>query len=337
MKNDKVLYSIRNLQFRYSQNPVLRIERLEIERGKIYVFLGPNGSGKTTLFKILNCLLYPVKGEVLFMGDPLKQSSDIRDKTVYVHQNPLLLSGSVMYNVAYGLKLRRVPVEERKKIVSKTLSDTGLSGFEYKKSTRLSSGEVQRVAIARALAVQPEVLLLDEPVSNIDSENILKIEETLLQIKEKYRCTVLICTHNLPFAYRICDELIHLENGEIGETAENILKGRVIKQEEQFIYFKSGELTLICSHTEGTFRTAVIDSDKIILSDKPISSSARNRTRGVVMDIRACGNLKGAVEVKIDAGAELKVRITERSMDELRIKKGSILWLVFKASSVRLF
>ncbi len=166
-----MLYRVGNLQYSYGDGRLaVNIDRAEIEEGKIHVFLGPNGSGKTTLLKLFNRLILPVSGEIEFDGTPLRKSSEVRDKTVYVHQNPLLLSGTVFDNVAYGLKVRGIKRHDAERKVKETLRITALEGFGRRRSTALSGGEKQRVAIARALVLEPRGLLLDEPTASVQGD-----------------------------------------------------------------------------------------------------------------------------------------------------------------------
>src|SRR6056297_616298 len=130
------LFSIEDLRFSYTANyrgkktpAVLKIDRLELREGKIYVLLGSNGSGKTTLLKLMNRLILPTEGSISFQGEDILTSSTLRQKTVYVHQNPLLFSGTVYSNVAYGLKLRKYSHREEEQRVQRSLNVVGPQGI----------------------------------------------------------------------------------------------------------------------------------------------------------------------------------------------------------------
>ncbi len=193
---------IKDLKFAYETKIVLNIKKLNFEKGKIYAILGANGSGKTTLLKILNGLL----GEHKFK----------MQNSIYVHQNPLLFSGTVFDNVAFGLKIRKEKNINEK--VKDALKLVGSENFENRKSKNISGGEIQRVAIARALILQPKVLLLDEPTANVDKQTVKLLEEILQKIKNK--TTVIFASHDHNFAKRISDEIIYLENGKIEKLGE---------------------------------------------------------------------------------------------------------------------
>lgn len=326
------LYDINSLRFGYSGIPVLDIPELSLHEGMVHVLLGPNGSGKTTLLKLLNRLLPAQSGEtesgrISFQGEALERSRAVRERTVYVHQNPLLLSGTVFDNVAYGLTLRTYRRKTVEKLVMDTLLVVGLKGFERRKSNALSGGEIQRVAIARALVLEPQVLLLDEPTASVDRQNVGRIETLLKQIKDTYGCTIIISTHNLPFAYRMCDRLIHMDEGRICPSYENILKGRIIgrdsdrhprgpasddgrgvegtridhdRHSESEHLFLSGGLTIACPQLEGVFSTAVIDYDRVILSKERLETSARNCFSGRIESISPVpGTAEDMVDISI--------------------------------------
>ncbi len=339
-----MIYTVDNLYFGYDSKQVLAIDHLGFEERKIHVLLGPNGSGKTTLLKLLNRLLPLQKGEICFEGSSLEKDPTFREKTVYVHQNPLLLSGSVYENIAYGLKLRKMAKQEIESRVEEALSIVGLEGFEKRKNSALSGGETQRVAIARALVLKPTVLLFDEPTSSVDRENVGRIEQILLEIKENLGSTVIISTHNLPFAYRICDRLVHLEEGRVIPPSENIIKGTSAGTDSNFHIFKSGDIEIRCPLLEGPFSKAVIDYDRIILSIHPIESSAKNNFPGTVQGTTVCEDSGCLVDVEVEISAPadaghlaLTSRVTKETVEEMGLKEGVRVWTAFKTSSVRLY
>ncbi len=320
------LYQIKNLEFSYNSKPVLNITNLVLEKGNIYTFLGENGSGKTTLLKIMNGLLD--SSCLLFEGSSGKKN--IRKKTVYVHQNPFLLKGTVFYNIAFGLKMRQE--SDLKKKVKNALKIVGLENFEKRKTGELSGGEIQRIAIARALVLEPEVLLLDEPTANVDKKTMILFTEILLKIKKN--TTLIISTHDHRFAYHICDEMIHLENGKIQPHQENIFKGKTIEQNEGFTLFKTKNVILKCPAIDGDFNKAVIDFKDVILSAEKIETSARNNFSGTVLRIEKRKNLYIII---LDIGIRVSSIITENSLKSFEISKGKKMFLAFKTSAVRLY
>ena len=224
--------------------------------------------------KLLNLLL-PVKtGKILFDGRDAGAGRALREQTVYLHQNPLLLTGTVYDNIAYGLKIRKRDTAEIRDMVMKALEVVGLEGFEKRRHNALSGGEIQRVAIARALVLKPKVILFDEPTSSIDRENVQRLEKLLPSIKDLYGTTIIVSTHNLPFAYRICDRLVHLEEGRVVSAGENILPGTMVPGEKDARLFSTEGVLIQCPDLEGDFTKAVVDYDRIILSSEALHSSA---------------------------------------------------------------
>ena len=190
-----------------TQKVALDIPRLSLEAGATYGFVGPNGSGKTTLLSILAGLLKPTEGHAWFEGKPVSTKSRYiksRRKMTLVMQSPWLFRGTVRFNVAYGLRARGLNRQESISRTSQALHEVGLSGFEERKVSGLSGGEVQRVALARALSLKPEVLLLDEPTSNLDLESSISIEQIMAQISSSHR-TLIFTTHHpaLATAWRV--------------------------------------------------------------------------------------------------------------------------------------
>lgn len=334
--SDKEIFQVQSLRFAYDPGlPVLNIPDLSVEKNRVTVFAGGNGSGKTTLLKLLNGLLTPGKGNISYKGEALREEKYriIRNETVLVHQNPYLFSGTVFQNVSYGLKIRKIEPAAIRVSVSRFLSAVGLKGFETRKAGGLSGGERQRVALARALAIEPEVILLDEPTANVDTASTALIEKFISSMKEKGK-TILLSTHNMAFAYKICDRLILLEKGEIGAKRENIFKGEVESQDDRFTLFKTGEVTLKCPAQKGSFSTAVLPLDDVILSSDPIQTSAQNSFHGRVISVTG---ENGLYRVTLDGGIIIETYVTGFSIEQLGVAKGKEFYITFKAAAVKLY
>jgi tungstate transport system ATP-binding protein len=337
------LFYVRNLRVDFGARHALSIDSLDVEEGGITVLTGENGSGKTTLLRVLNGLLAPSGGSVLFRGEPLdvaagrggaaRGSSLLRSDCVLVHQSPLMLRGSVYQNVAYGLRIRGVPHGEILRRVSESLSRVGMGGCGHRRASSLSGGEKQRIAIARALALRPRVLLLDEPTANIDPE-FRRTIEAIVRSTVSDGTTLIICSHDMEFAYRLCDRLIPLEAGRRGVCRENILRGRVIRTDEQFTHFRAGDGDLLCPAREGDFLVAVLPLDDVLLSREPLDSSARNRFLGTVTSVQ---EEQGLLRVTLACGFTVQTLVTFAAGEELAIEMGRRYYVTFKASAVRLY
>jgi tungstate transport system ATP-binding protein len=329
------LFSVRDLSVSFDRGPVLSVGSLDIEEGRITVMVGENGSGKTTLLRVLNGLLRPSSGSALYRGEPISADSfqRIRRESVLVHQSPLMIRGTVFQNVAYGLKVRGLYAGREGERIAKTLSLVGLEGSERRRAAALSGGEKQRVAIARALAIGPRVLFLDEPTANIDPESRRTIEGVVREAA-KSGATVIMSSHDLEFAYRLCDRLVPIEAGMLTACRDNIFRGSVAGTDDQFTLFRSGSAILKCPARVGDFVTAVIPLDDVILSRAEINSSARNQFRGRVLHVEEEG---GVLRVSLDCGFPLQAFVTRSAAVELSIEAGSDFFTTFKASAIRLY
>ena len=225
---DDLVYRLERVTKSYASRaaPVLALnECLVVQRGEILVVVGPNGAGKSTLLRLLALIEPPSTGTLEFLGVRLERgarpATDLRRRVVLVFQRPLLLDASVAANVAYGLKIRgERNIGNR---VEQALALAGLQHLKGENARSVSGGEAQRVALARALIIEPDVLLLDEPTSNLDPYNVGLIEEIIRAAPVRKRMTVVMVTHNLFQARRLATRVGLLLNGsfvEIASTAD---------------------------------------------------------------------------------------------------------------------
>jgi tungstate transport system ATP-binding protein len=200
----------------YRDNRVLESVSLEMQGGKIIVLLGVNGAGKTTLMRIMSGLENADSGQLIFNSQNI-DCKTLRQVSTLVFQKSAMFSTNVYDNLAYGLKIRKVPKEEIKKRVAEALQAVRLSGFEKRKAKKTSGGEQQRLALARAFLLESHVLLLDEPTANLDPNSAAIIEKAIVAKKNSDRIIVM-ATHNLAQARRMADEIVHIYNGQIVEA-----------------------------------------------------------------------------------------------------------------------
>jgi len=193
---------------------------LHVNDGEVFGFLGPNGAGKTTLMRIMAGLENADSGQLLFNNQNIDCKS-LRQVTTLVFQKSAMFSTNIYENLAYGLKIRKVPKEDIKKKIADALQAVRLSGFEKRRAKKTSGGEQQRIALARAFLLESNVLLLDEPTANLDPNSASIIEKAIVSRKSSDRIIV-IATHNLTQARRIADEIVHIHDGKIVEAADVI-------------------------------------------------------------------------------------------------------------------
>jgi tungstate transport system ATP-binding protein len=207
-----------SIQASYGKTLGVAIDDLSLSAGGLYVLVGPNGSGKSTLLGILAFLNKPDQGTVSFDGVPVRwtrrECALLRQRVTLLHQRPYLFSGSVASNVAFGLAARGASRIRIQDVVSESLDKVGLSGFESRTARELSGGESRRVALARALACKPEVLLLDEPVANIDRASSMLFESLVVSLAAQ-GMTVVISSHDERLGERLNARMIYLEDGRL--------------------------------------------------------------------------------------------------------------------------
>ena len=217
-----MLYRIDKLKIMAGNRTILVLENLIIVEGRLHILTGTNGSGKSTLLSLLAFLSPPSSGELLFSNDPVRWRRDIlhrlRREVTLMHQTPYLFAGCVSDNVAFGLRLRGIRGREQRQRVEQVLEMTSLAGFGGRNASHLSGGEIRRVAMARALVLRPRVLLLDEPLANVDRETVALLEKLITNLPRQ-GTTVIMATHEADHVERLGGESIHLVDGRIGERS----------------------------------------------------------------------------------------------------------------------
>ena len=228
-----LVYRLERLGLSYPVSPVrfsLDIDALDVSAGEILALVGPNGAGKTTLLMLLAFLLRPGRGRLEFLGRDPWASDDgpmlARRDAVLLTHHPYLFKGTIADNVAFGLRLRKLPAAETAGRLGSALSLVELDGWGDRSVSGLSAGQAQRVAIARALALRPRVLLADEPTANLDAALGLRMEAVLREAGKAWGTTVVFSTHDFSQASRLADSILYLSDGRRVEFShENLFSG----------------------------------------------------------------------------------------------------------------
>jgi ABC-type sulfate/molybdate transport systems ATPase subunit len=210
------LYQLSQLQFSYSKKIILKIDQLDITAGDITALLGDNGAGKSTLLSLLAFLENPQQGRILFQNKEVNHASRLsfRKRVALVAQKPYLLKGTVLDNLLLGLKFRSISSTLAKQHAFDALDLVGISDFSDRHIKELSGGEAQKVALARALALQPDVLLLDEPFSHLDQESIKQLSQLIIDFSDNKQRSVVFSAHDKPQATALANQIITLSNGK---------------------------------------------------------------------------------------------------------------------------
>ena len=189
---------------------------LYIEPGSFVTLLGPSGCGKTTTLRMIAGFESPDEGEIYLGDEPINELTPNKRDTAMVFQSYALLPHyNVFDNVAYGLKLRKVPKDEIKERVTRILKLVELEGMEGRMTNQLSGGQQQRVALARALVIEPSVLLFDEPLSNLDAKLRESMRDELRSLQKRLGITSLYVTHDQSEAMAISDRVVIMKDGNI--------------------------------------------------------------------------------------------------------------------------
>jgi len=331
----------------------LEVGSLEVAEEEYFVILGPSGAGKTVLLQLVAGILRPDSGSIMIGGKDVTHLPPEERNVGYVPQNYALFPHMDVYdNIAYGLKVRgldRSVVERRVKEIADRLE---ISHLLRRRPATLSGGEAQRVALARALAVEPKLLLLDEPLSAVDPNVRWELRGYLRSINEEFGVTVLHVTHDFVEAISLADRVAVMDKGtvmQIGEAEEvfykpvnefvarftrsqNVFKGTARARSPGLSEVRVGSLSFIaCGDYEG----------EVILTFRPesvIVSKARLQLPGYNEFL---GRVRGWVDegailcVDIDVeGTPLKAYVTKVSFREMRLRKGDEVYAYVSASQL---
>ncbi len=216
MHNKNTLISLRNVSVEFDGTRVLDKINLDIGDKEFVTLLGPSGCGKTTTLRIIGGFVEPTEGDVFFDGKKINGLPPHKRHVNTVFQRYALFPHLNVYeNVEFGLKISKVPEEERRKRVKEMLALVNLRGFELREVGSLSGGQQQRVAIARALVNHPRVLLLDEPLGALDLKLRKEMQIELKRIQQQLEITFLYVTHDQEEALTMSDRVVVMRDGEI--------------------------------------------------------------------------------------------------------------------------
>jgi tungstate transport system ATP-binding protein len=362
----KVL-EIKNLEKRYNKKFNLHIDYLFSEENKILALIGPNGSGKSTLIKIINLLEKPDCGSIYFddaniLGSNIDKA-EIRKKMAVVFQEPLLFNTSAYNNILLGIKVRKIKLSHVKDKFDYLVQKLKIASLLQRSIKYLSGGEKQRVSLARALVLDPKLLLLDEPLANIDQQSRESLRLDLFEVLKSFGKSVIYVTHDRNEAMILADNIAVINNGRIEQFGskdevlkrpanefiakfvgvETLVNGVVIESKNNVceVKVKNSRADLkifVAGEAEKNLEVALaIRPEDVILYNikvSPDKSSAMNLFNGKITGIRNVGIFK---KIEIDCGFDLISFVTQNSIDRLGLEIGKNIEATVKASSVHLF
>ena len=319
------IIELRHISKVYSDNGFKAVDdfNLEVKRGEFVTFLGPSGCGKTTTLRMIAGFEMPTSGEILLNGEDISQLPANKRPINTVFQRYALFPHMNIYdNIAFGLKLKKLPKEEIRKKVKRVLDIVDLEGFENRKISTLSGGQQQRIAIARALVNEPEILMLDEPLGALDLKMRQEMQIELKHMHDELGITFIYVTHDQEEALTMSDKIVVLSEGRIQQIGtpediynepqnafvadfigeSNIFKG--IMTGHMKVRFCGGEFMGMDDVAEGTLVDVVVRPEDVIIT-KPEDGIIEGEVVSVIF--------KGMhYEVTVESGKyEMVIRTTK--------------------------
>jgi len=331
MKN---AYQITGVRQTYGDIIALNIDDYCVSANIITALVGPNGSGKSTLMDLFAFVSKPVEGEIRYYDREIKSGGDeiLRRNVGYVQQKPYLMNTTVAKNIELGLKLRKVDKLERSRRASKIMDEFDISYLEHRRACELSGGEIQKVAIARAIILEPEVLILDEPFSHLDSKFNSELEKWLRQKGKDGEQTIIFSTHDQWQAQRLADRICSLIDGFlVPASIINLYYGKIDTSKALFI---TDKLSIHIPEQIKSGSKLLIESTHIVLSRHGLQSSMRNMFKGAVKSIK---EEDGQIHLNVEAGELFRIIITAQAFSELAVNIGELVWVGFKSTAIRVF
>jgi ABC-2 type transport system ATP-binding protein len=283
-----------NVSFKYNGAYALNNFNLNVNRGEVVALLGPNGAGKTTSIRVLNGLLSPESGSITVLGlDPHQDGAKVRTRTGVLTETPALYERLTAWqNLSFFgslSELSRSEVEERSNYLLKVFN---LHDRSQDRVESFSKGMKQRLALARTLLHNPELLFLDEPTSDLDPEAAKQVQDLILEISGNDNRTVILCTHRLYEAERLCDRVAIMKNGRVAASGTlDELRAQVspmIQVVFRFSVKADDTLAAILSQLQGANRVKVLPEGEIILT------------------VDSEDNIPAMVSALVNKGAEIK-------------------------------
>ena len=330
------MLELANVRHRYDGRLVLDIERFVVSAGSEVAIVGPNGSGKSTLLRLLALLERPSEGEVRLDGAVVAGGVPRRRVTL-VEQRPVLFRGTVRANLEFGLRVRGMGREETNRTVESVAGRLGIAPLLERRRHELSDGERQRVAVARALAIEPDVLLLDEPTSSADRAAAQTLYRVLAEERARRPLAICLASHQLEDAYRWTDDVRALADGRLAPvTPENLFRVELPPgAADDLKHVCVGTIEVAVTTDKSGPAILAVPATDIFVSRESLASSARNVFPGRV--IRLVHQRAGVVQVTADVGVELVAVVTDAAARDLALAPGGPVVFSFKASAVRVF
>ncbi|WP_413282758.1 ABC transporter ATP-binding protein [Vibrio sp. MA40-2] len=319
---------------------ILEDYNLEIEDGKLVSILGPSGCGKTTTLKAVAGFLEAAGGEILIDNeDYSKVPVNKRNFGIVFQSYALFPNMTVFENVSYGLRLRKVPKDEAKKMVLDILETVELLSLKDRKPENLSGGQRQRVALARALVISPNLLLLDEPLSNLDAKLRIEMRSQIKRMQQKFKITTILITHDQEECFSISDKVAIMNNGKIEQydSPENIYSNPKSIFVADFVGFKN--LFDVTKVGDGVYKLS--NGQEIEAEDVQNAKKIAIRPQNIAIGQGSGSFFEGAVTVRTYLGEDYQYEVATdlgeivvNADKEAAFNTGDIIKLHFPKDSI---
>ena len=342
---------------RYGSITAVKHMDLTIDKGEFVALMGPSGCGKTTTLRMLAGLEQPSEGEVRIDGRVMNDVAAHERDTPLVWQSLALFPFlNVRQNVEFGLRMRGIDASERRRRVIEWLERMGLKGFEDRRIDQLSGGQRQRVALARSLVTEPEMLLLDEPLSALDAHLVIRMQGVLTRLQRELGITFVYVTHSQSEAFAMADRVVIMGHGEISQSGpprevyrapanrfvaefvgrNNIFSGEVIGSADEFAVLEgpTGRLAIPASGAiEGTAASIAVAADRVRVTQT--EPEAVNRIACQLISEEFVG---ASVILYLEApdGSEIKAQLGEADLETVDLTPGANLWVSWEPEAAHL-
>jgi len=324
-----------------------------VNKGEHFIILGPTAAGKTLILETIAGFYVPRTGKILLNGKDITHIPPEKRNIGFVYQDYSLFPHmNVKENVAFGLKMQKLPKTEVEAKVQEIMDSMGISYLQNRLPSTLSGGEQQRVALARSLVIDPEILLLDEPLSALDPRTRESLREELKRIHEVRNTTTIHVTHDQDEALALADRIGVIMDGELVQVdepyrvfnepvteeiatfvgVENVIQGKIISNEDGVVVVDTGKYQIrALSNLQKGEVNVFIRPENIILSKGKLESSARNSISGKISRISQLG-----ATFRIYMNNDLSALVTKQAIEELGLKVGEKVYASFKATAIHL-
>jgi ABC-type Fe3+/spermidine/putrescine transport system ATPase subunit len=337
------------------QGFALKDINLEVGQGEYCVLLGPTGAGKTLLLETITGFHKLDKGKILFEGHDISAVPPEGRGFGYVPQNCLLFPNmTVRKNIDFGLKMRRQTEADRKLRVNETLASFGLESLADRMPAKLSAGEKQKVALARVFAIKPKLILLDEPLSSIDTNARRGLRDELKRVHRELHVTVIHVTHDQMEGFSLAERLAIMRNGQVIQVGdprqvmsnpkdemaarflgyENIYEAKLVQRDGDISIVTVDKLAIKVSGIVKNESCCVgIRPEDVVVSREPPASDKLNVARGAVVDYTDLGPI---VTVDVDIGLLVRAVVVKRQYLDMRLDQSDEVWLSFAPELVKI-